>query len=108
MTSITQEAGNRHTAGHYQHESPALGSARQNRYTNPVNTASADRSRTYVTHLIEGGWDPRFVQEQVGHEHASATSIYTCVSSDFRTRTLRRHLDAAVAAALGTQGVGQA
>jgi hypothetical protein len=27
------------------------------------------------------------------------------VSSDFRTRTLRRHLDAAVAAALGTQAV---
>jgi len=56
--------------------------------------------RAYVTHLIEDGWDPRFVQEQVGHEHASTTSIYTCVSSDFRTRTLRRHLDAAVAAAL--------
>ncbi|WP_449338857.1 tyrosine-type recombinase/integrase [Streptomyces chartreusis] len=50
--------------------------------------------RSYVTHLIEDGWDPSFVQEQVGHEHASTTSIYTCVSSDFRTRTLRRHLDA--------------
>ena len=45
--------------------------------------------RSYVTHLIEDGWDPRFVQEQVGHEHASTTSIYTCVSSDYRTRTLR-------------------
>ncbi|MGW4094801.1 tyrosine-type recombinase/integrase [Nocardia sp. NPDC004750] len=45
--------------------------------------------RSYVTHLIEDGWDPRFVQEQVGHEHASTTSLYTCVSSDFRTRTLR-------------------
>ncbi|WP_308188375.1 tyrosine-type recombinase/integrase [Nocardia australiensis] len=56
--------------------------------------------RSYVTHLIEDGWDPRFVQEQVGHEHASTTSIYTCVSSDFRTRTLRRRLDATVAAAL--------
>ena len=59
--------------------------------------------RSYVTDLIEDGLDPRFVQEQVGHEHASTTSIYTCVSSDFRTRTLRRHLDATVAAALGTQ-----
>ena len=59
--------------------------------------------RSYVTHLIEDGLDPRFVQEQVGHEHASTTSIYTCVSSDFRTRTLRRHLDATVAAALGAQ-----
>lgn len=56
--------------------------------------------RSYVTHLIEDGWDARFVQEQVGHEHASTTSIYTCVSSDFRTRTLRRALDTAVAAAL--------
>ncbi|MEU9338898.1 tyrosine-type recombinase/integrase [Streptomyces sp. NPDC048290] len=46
--------------------------------------------RSYVTHLIEDGWDPCFVQEQVGHEHASTTSLYTCVSSDFRTRTLRR------------------
>ena len=33
------------------------------------------------------------MQQQVGHEHASTTSIYTCVSSDFRTRTLRRALD---------------
>src|ERR1700681_2302783 len=58
--------------------------------------------RSYVTHLIEDGWDPRFVQEQVGHEQASTTSIYTCVSSDFRTRTLRRRLDETVAAALAT------
>lgn len=56
--------------------------------------------RSYVTHLIEAGWDARFVQEQVGHEHASTTSIYTCVSSDFRTRTLRRALDDTLAAAL--------
>jgi site-specific recombinase XerD len=56
--------------------------------------------RSYVTHLIEDGWDARFVQEQVGHEHASTTSIYTCVSSDFRTRTLRRALDATMDAAL--------
>lgn len=59
--------------------------------------------RSYVTHLIEDGWDPRFVQEQVGHEHASTTALYTCVGSDFRTRTLRRHLDDTVAAALEAQ-----
>lgn len=64
--------------------------------------------RSYVTHLIEAGWDPRFVQEQVGHEHASTTAIYTCVSSDFRTRTLRRHLDGTVAAALEVAGRRQA
>jgi integrase/recombinase XerC len=39
------------------------------------------------------------VQEQVGHEHSSTTSIYTCVSSDFRTR----NLDAAVTEALQAQ-----
>ena len=36
--------------------------------------------RSYVTHLIEAGWDALFVQQQAGHEHASTTSIYTCVS----------------------------
>jgi len=56
--------------------------------------------RSYVTHLIEDGWDPFFVQQQAGHEHASTTSIYTCVSSDFRTRTLRRALDDTLKAAL--------
>ncbi len=50
----------------------------------------------------------KIIQEQAGHEHASTTSIYTCVSSDFRTRTLRRHLDATVAAALAAQAGRQA
>lgn len=55
--------------------------------------------RSYVTHLIEDGWDPLFVQQQAGHEYASTTAIYTCVSSDFRTRTLRAALDATARAA---------
>ena len=42
----------------------------------------------------------KIMQHQVGHEHASTTAIYTCVSSDFRTRTLRRALDQTVQAAL--------
>jgi hypothetical protein len=49
--------------------------------------------RSYITHLIEDGWDPLFVQQQVGHAYSSTTAIYTCVSSDFRTRTLRSVLD---------------
>jgi integrase/recombinase XerC len=57
--------------------------------------------RSYVTHLIEAGRDPLFVQFQCGHEHASTTSLYTCVSSDFRTRTVRRALDETLAAAMG-------
>ena len=57
--------------------------------------------RSYVTHLLEDGWDALFVQHQVGHEYASTTALYSCVSSDFRTRTLRRALDATMTAALG-------
>ena len=60
--------------------------------------------RSYVTHLIEAGRDPLFVQFQCGHEHASTTSLYTCVSSDFRTRTVRRALDETLAAAMGQPG----
>lgn len=57
--------------------------------------------RSYATHLIEAGMDALFVQQQLGHEHASTTSLYTCVSSDFRVRTLNRALESAVADALG-------
>lgn len=56
---------------------------------------------SYVTHLIEAGYDPLFVQQQVGHSYASTTALYTSVSSDFRTRTLRRALDADLARAVG-------
>lgn len=48
---------------------------------------------SYVTHLIEDGYDQLFVQQQVGHEHASTTSIYTSVASDYKTRVLRAALD---------------
>lgn len=44
------------------------------------------------------------MQQQAGHEHASTTSIYTCVSSDYRTRTLRTALDQTIAGAVGTAG----
>ncbi|GES36741.1 phage integrase family protein [Rhodococcus aetherivorans] len=44
--------------------------------------------RSYVTHLIEDGVDPLFVQQQVRHEYASTTALYTCVSSDYRTTVL--------------------
>ncbi len=56
MTSVTQEAGNRYTAHHHQRESPALGSARQNRYTDPLHTASAERRHDFShTWLDRGG-----------------------------------------------------
>lgn len=62
--------------------------------------------RSYVTHLIESGFDALFVQQQVGHEHASTTSLYTCVSSDYRTAMLRQALDKTLAG-LGLPVVGQ-
>lgn len=52
---------------------------------------------SYVTHLLEDGWDPTFVQHQVGHAWASTTSIYTGVSSDFKNQVLRTALDRVLA-----------
>ncbi|WP_230990032.1 tyrosine-type recombinase/integrase [Rhodococcus oxybenzonivorans] len=49
--------------------------------------------RSYVSHLVEHGYDARFVQEQAGHEHASTTSLYTHVSSDYRTRVVSNALN---------------
>ena len=60
--------------------------------------------RSYITHLIEAGMDPLFVQHQAGHEHASTTALYTSVSSDYRVKTLRRALDSTVRDALAGMG----
>ena len=63
---------------------------------------------SYVTHLIEAGFDERFVQEQVGHIASSTTAIYTAVSGDFKNRMLATALaaittpDAHSAAAAGS------
>lgn len=62
--------------------------------------------RSYATHLLEDGWDPRFVQFQMGHEYASTTGIYQFVSDDFRARTLRAALNRTVDDAL-TPGDGE-
>jgi site-specific recombinase XerD len=45
---------------------------------------------SYVTHLVEFGYPPRFVQEQVGHRHTSTTAIYTGVSDDYRNRLMQK------------------
>lgn len=49
--------------------------------------------QSYVTHLVEDGFDPFFVQQQVGHSWGSTTALYTGVSSDFKNRSLRAALD---------------
>jgi integrase/recombinase XerC len=59
---------------------------------------------SYVTHLIEDGYDALFVQQQVGHSHAATLAIYTSVSSDFRTRMLRASLDRSVGEAGDKKG----
>jgi site-specific recombinase XerD len=59
---------------------------------------------SYVSHLIEDGYDPLFVQQQVGHRHSSTTALYTSVSSDYRTRVLRAALDKMI----GTTPPGEA
>jgi integrase/recombinase XerC len=48
---------------------------------------------SYVTHLIEFGYEERFVQEQVGHSYASTTAIYAGVSGDWKNKVLARALD---------------
>ncbi|MCX4405893.1 MULTISPECIES: tyrosine-type recombinase/integrase [unclassified Streptomyces] len=53
---------------------------------------------SYVTHNIEDGADPQFIQQQVGHRFASTTAIYTGVSGDFMNTMMRRVLDRALEA----------
>jgi site-specific recombinase XerD len=47
---------------------------------------------SYVTHLIEDGVDPVFVQQQVGHAYQSTTSVYTGVSTDFKNKMMQQAL----------------
>ncbi|MGB5112701.1 MAG: tyrosine-type recombinase/integrase [Mycobacterium sp.] len=51
-----------------------------------------------MTHLIEAGYDPLFVQQQVGHEQSSTTALYTQVSSDYRHlgHAVIQHIDLVV------------
>jgi len=53
---------------------------------------------SHVTHQIEDGIDPVFVQRQVGHRYQSTTAIYSGVSGDFMNTMMRRALDTAFAA----------
>ncbi|GAB2675978.1 hypothetical protein GCM10027194_05190 [Thalassiella azotivora] len=48
---------------------------------------------SYVTHLLEDGFDAYFVQQQVGHRWGGSTGLYSGLSSDFKNRSLRSALD---------------
>lgn len=39
------------------------------------------------------GYPEPFVQQQVGHSHASTTGLYTSVSDEFRNRLVERSLE---------------
>jgi len=54
---------------------------------------------SYVTHLIEAGYDPSFVQAQVGHAYASTTGLYTSVSSDFKQKSVQHMIALRIAKA---------
>ncbi|WP_228769862.1 tyrosine-type recombinase/integrase [Actinokineospora alba] len=47
---------------------------------------------SYVTHLLEFGYPPLMVQQQVGHAYQSTTALYTSVSDEFRNRLLEQSL----------------
>ena len=77
MTCITSRDGNRHTARHHQHETSAHGSARQNRYTDPLHTASAERSHTAATRWLRDGVRIEVVSALLGHSSVTVTqSVY--------------------------------
>lgn len=54
---------------------------------------------SHVSHQIEDGADPTFVQYQVGHRFQSTTAIYTGVSGDYMNTMMRKALDIAFTAA---------
>lgn len=47
---------------------------------------------SYISHLIEDGVDPLFVQQMAGHSWGSTTATYTTVGADARNRMLRSAL----------------
>lgn len=59
--------------------------------------------RSYVTHLAELGYNAFFVQQQVGHEHASTTSIYTGLSPDYRIRVVNDAISRMAGEAMATE-----
>ena len=58
----------------------------------PVELSVHCLRHSYISHLIEDGADPLFVQQQAGHSWASTTAIYTTVGADAKNQMLRSAL----------------
>jgi hypothetical protein len=91
MTCVTYEAENRHTTRRHQRETSALGPARQNRHTDPLNTASADRRHTLGTRLINRDVPQHVVQKILDHDSPEMTAHYARLSD----KTVREHWERA-------------
>jgi site-specific recombinase XerC len=76
MTCITLKAENRHTTGHHRRETSALEPARQNRYTDPLHTASADRRHAFASNVLDAGGTLDEVQDLLGHASITSTQVY--------------------------------
>ncbi len=50
---------------------------------------------SYVSHLLEDGFDHLFVQQQAGHSWGSTTALYTTIGSDYKNEALNRALSRA-------------
>jgi integrase/recombinase XerC len=58
----------------------------------PVELSVHCLRHSFVSHQIEDGVDPLFVQQQVGHSYASTTAVYTTVGADYKNKMLRAAL----------------
>jgi integrase len=76
MTCVTYKAGNRHTTRHHRRKSSALKSARQNRYTDPLHTVSAERRHTFAHDWLEGGGAEGDLMRLMGWEDRSMLDRY--------------------------------
>jgi len=81
MTCVTFKAGNRDTLRHHQRETSALESARQNRYTNSLHTASAERRRTLAWHIAHQPFGIIAGARQYKHAQVSVFEGYAGTSA---------------------------